>query len=136
MTTQKKTTQKKLENSSLDVLLDEDSAFAILEPKAKLTKEDFEAASAALDPFIRERGELQGMMIKTRDFPGYDSLEDMAEHFKFIKSHHDKIGRVALVTDAPVASMVERLGDFLTKSEVKHFDFADAANAERWACAS
>lgn len=130
------TTQQQLESVSLDVFLDTDKSIAILEPRAKLSKKDFDAASDALDPFIGEQGAPRNLMIKTRYFPGWASVEDIAEHFKFIKEHHEKIERVALVTDAPIAPMVEKMANLLIESEVKHFQFTDAEYAEQWMSAA
>lgn len=127
---------QKVENAAMDVMIDANKSVVILEPKQALSKADFSVAEKALTPFIREHGELKGIVIKTREFPGWESFDDLSEHFDFVKTYHDKIARVALVTDAPIAKLAKGLGEFLVEAEVKHFDYSDAANAERWVAAA
>ncbi len=38
-------------------------------------------------------------MIKTGHFPGWEDLDAMLQHFRFVREHHNQIRRVALVTD-------------------------------------
>ncbi len=103
-----------------------------LEPQGALAKEDFAAISAQVDPIIENEGQLDGLIIKTREFPGWEGFSDMLEHFRFVKNHHQKIRKVAFVTDAKIGDLVPSIASHFVKAEVKHFDYDDYEEAVAW----
>jgi hypothetical protein len=104
----------------------------IVEPQGALSKDDFAAIAAKVDPVIESQGHLDGLIIKTRDFPGWEGLGDMVEHFRFVRNHHQKIKKIALVTDAKVADVFPSVANHFVKAEVKHFDYDDFDDAVDW----
>ena len=72
----------------------------ILEPDSPLEAADFEGLVREIDPYIAEHGKLSGLMIHAKAFPGWANLEAFLAHMQFIKSHHQKIVRLAMVTDS------------------------------------
>ena len=76
-----------------------DAGVLILEPKSALSAEDFREISGTIDPYIREKGKLTGLLIEAPSFPGWDSFGALIEHLKFVYDHHRNIDRVAAVTD-------------------------------------
>ena len=69
-------------------------------PKSALSAEDFHEISRMIDPYIREKGRLTGLLIEAVSFPGWDSFGTLIEHLKFVHDHQRNIDRVAVVTDA------------------------------------
>ena len=116
----------------LNVELDRENRVAVLEPQAALTKSDFEAAAAQIDPLIEEAGSLAGLIIKVDHFPGWDSFGALASHMKFIKDHHREIKRIAFVTDSPIGNMAEKMGSHFVAAEVRHFAFQALEDAKAW----
>jgi hypothetical protein len=114
----------------IKVTLEED--YCVVEPQGPLSKEDFASIASKVDPVIEGAGELSGLTIKTRDFPGWESLGDVVAHFRFVKNHHQAIKKVALVTDAKLAEFLPALVDHFVSAEVKHFDFDDFDDAIDW----
>ncbi len=106
--------------------------FCIIEPQGPLTKEDFLAVAAKVDPVIENEGKLDGLVIKTREFPGWQSFSDVVEHIRFVKNHHQVIKKVALVTDATVADIFPAVVSHFVKAEIKHFDFDEFEKAVEW----
>ena len=104
----------------------------LVEPQGALSKEDFAAIAATVDPVIENEGQLDGLIIKTREFPGWEGFSDMVEHFRFVRNHHEHIRRIALVTDAKVADIFPSMANHFVKAEVKHFDFDDFDDAVDW----
>ena len=104
----------------------------LIEPEGPLTKADFEAIADQVDPIIASKRELDGLVIKTREFPGWESFGDVVAHFRFIRNHHEAIKKVALVTDARVADIFPALVNHFVKAEVKHFAFDDYDAAVAW----
>ena len=112
--------------------LDESAGLLVVWPEGKLRIQDFKALSQAVDPFIEKKGELSGLIIVTEKFPGWADFKEMVEYIKFVKSHHRKIAKVALVTDFKIADVAESLGKHFVKASIKHFPFNDLESARSW----
>ena len=106
--------------------------YCLIEPQGPLSKEDFAAIASQIDPLIKRDGYLDGLIIKTRDFPGWEGLGDIIEHFRFVKNHHQVIKKIALVTDAKVGEIFPSIVSHFVKAEVKHFEFDDYGAAVEW----
>jgi hypothetical protein len=66
----------------------------------QLSADDFREIARVLDPYIREKGKLTGLLIQAKSFPGWESFGALLQHMKFVHDHHRKIDRVAAVTDS------------------------------------
>ena len=116
----------------LNVELDEVNGIAILSPDGALSEKDFESASSVIDSYIGKYGNLKGLIINTKSFPGWESLGSLIKHFKFVKEHHKKVSHVALVTDSVLGNFGEKIADHFISAEIKHFPFNDLNNAQSW----
>jgi hypothetical protein len=85
-----------------------------------------------VDPFILERGGLEGVVIEAPAFPGWDTFGAMAAHFRFVKDHQKFIKKVALVTDSPVGSAAEHLASHFVSAEIRHFGSSSLPAAKAW----
>ena len=106
--------------------------YCIVQPEGPLTEGDFVRIAAAIDPVIVEDGELDGLIIHTKGFPGWESLGDMVTHFRFVRDHHAKIKKVALVTDAPIGELAPHIASHFVAAEVQHFGFDELDAAVDW----
>lgn len=120
------------EAGPLRISLDPEKGVLTLEPVGRLTKEDFDEVAAVIDPYIEAAGKLQGVVIMTREFPGWESFGALLSHLKFIRDHHKKVARVALVTDAVIGKLFESIGSHFISAEAAQFPFDDSAEAQRW----
>lgn len=116
----------------LHVTLDQENKIALLEPESRLSKSDFEEAVKLIDPFIEEHGKLNGLIIHTESFPGWDSFGALASHLEFVKNHHQKISRIAFATDSVIGDLAEHIGSHFISAEVKHFPFPSLQEAKEW----
>ncbi|MEO7548985.1 MAG: STAS/SEC14 domain-containing protein, partial [Ramlibacter sp.] len=82
----------------------------VLEPRAPLTQEDFSGLAAAADTYLSEHDKLQGVLIHAKAFPGWEDLDGFTAHMRFVREHHKKVARVAVVTDSHLAGILESLG--------------------------
>ena len=117
----------------LSVQIDANRGIAILEPHGALSKEDFERAAKAIDPHLESAGKLNGIVVRSQQFPGWDSFGALASHLRFVKSHHQKIARVALCTDSALGSVAPKIGRHFVKAEIRTFKFAEFEQARAWA---
>ena len=104
----------------------------LIEPRGPLSRDDFAAIAKQIDPVIESAGRVDGLIIKTRTFPGWEGLGDLIEHFRFIRDHHRAIDRVALVTDTPLAQVFPAIAGHFVSADVRQFDFDAFADAVAW----
>lgn len=112
--------------------IDRDKNILIIQPAGKLEVSDFDNLAKSVDPYIEEVGKLSGLMIYTESFPGWQDFGALVKHFKFVKEHHKKIGKVAAVTDSKFISIAPRVVDHFVRAELKHFDYQDKDKALAW----
>ena len=112
--------------------LDENAGVLALRPQGKLEAQDFLTISEVVDPYIKKKGGLKGIIIVTKKFPGWEDFKGMIEHIEFVRDHHRKIAKVAIVTDSKIADVAESLGKHFVKASIKHFSFEEFESAKRW----
>lgn len=112
--------------------LDEEKRVLQVHPTSALQREDFEEMARTVDPFLEKEGKLNGLIIVSKDFPGWENLAAMIGHFRFVHDHHKKIGRVALVTDSRLGDVAERIGSHFVAAEVRHFPSGERDAAKQW----
>ena len=110
-----------------------DRGILVVMPHGPLKAEDFANLAKEVDPYIEEKGKLNGLMLCPGDkFPGWEDFSAMLAHFKFVKNHHRKIKKVAAVTDSKFLTFAPKIANHFVKAEVKHFDAKDKVEAMKW----
>jgi len=109
-----------------------DKTLLVVRPEDRLSKEDFEALAAAVDPVLEEHGELRGLMIEAPAFPGWENFEGFLSHIRFVRNHHERIEKVAFVSDSNIVSIAPKLAKHFVAAEVKHFPAAEREAALTW----
>lgn len=112
-------------------LLDE-RGILVLEPEGALCAEDFGALAAAVDPYIEQRGELAGLVIDAPQFPGWENFAGLLSHLRFVRDHHRRIRRIAVVSDSTLLAVGPRFANHFVNAEVRSFGTADRAAAMAW----
>ena len=116
----------------LNIKIDAMSKIAVLEPEGTLSKGDFETASNVVDQYLADHGKLNGLIIHTEAFPGWESFGAMVKHLQFVKGHHKQMKHVALVTDSKVGDLVEKVAAHFISAEVKHFPYDQLNASKEW----
>ena len=109
-----------------------ENGIAVVEPSGKLTEQDFEALSKTVDEYLHSNGSLNGLLIHTRDFPGWKDFEGFIEHIKFVRDHHSNIKRVALVSNDILATIAPKRASHFVAAEIKQFDYDLYDDAMQW----
>ena len=112
--------------------LNQDQGVLILQPKGELEAGDFERVSAEVDPHIEQAGELKGLMIVAEHFPGWDDLSALTSHLRFARDHHDKIRRLAIVTNDRLVSALPRIASRFIGAEARAFPMTERDGALLW----
>ncbi len=116
----------------LNTILDNDNGTVILQPNGALRKEDFDKAVKVIDPFIKEYGKLNGIIIYARSFPGWEDYAAFNRHLIFIKNHHKEIKKLAFVTDSIAGDFAERISSHFVAATIKSFDYDKMKDAKIW----
>src|SRR5262245_46605477 len=85
-------------------LLREDGIL-ILRPKGRLEATDFEKVAQEIDPHIEANGKLQGILLDAESFPGWKDFAALVAHLRFVRDHHRKIRKIAVVSDSTFLSV-------------------------------
>jgi hypothetical protein len=111
-----------------------DSAQSILyvRPMSALEKSDFVKLAEEVDPYIEASGGLRGLIIVAPAFPGWDGVGALINHVRFVRDHHRRIEKVAVVTDSPIGNLTEHLASHFVSAQIKHFSATGVEGARRW----
>jgi hypothetical protein len=118
----------------IGITLDTVGGILVLEPAADkaLSEDDFEAVGKAIGDYLKDHDRLPGVMIHSRRFPGWQSVGALFAHLKFVNSVHDKIDKLALVTNSPMGSFADHVLDPLMRAKIRKFDFDQRDEAMGW----
>ena len=104
----------------------------ILEPSSPLEAADFEAVAHEIDPYLAEHDTLAGVMVFAKAFPGWSNLEAAIAHLQLIESYHQRITKLAVVSDSGLLAELPKIAAHLVHPEVKHFSESAYEDALRW----
>ena len=122
------------DRARIDIRMDDDVGVLMLEPAADkaLSEDDFEAVGKAVGNYLEDHDRLRGILIHSRKFPGWQSVGALFAHLKFVNTVHDKISKVALVTDSPIGTFADHVLDPLMLAKVRKFSYDERDEAMSW----
>jgi hypothetical protein len=105
----------------------------VVEIGQPLRAQDFDALAVAADAWIETHGKLHGLVLHAHEFPGWENLAGFFRHIRFVRDHHRKVERIALVADGKLVTLAPSLAEHFVVAEIRAFaaDQLDAAIA--WA---
>jgi len=109
-----------------------DRGILIVKPLGPLEQADFETLAREVDPYIEAQGQMNGLLISAKLFPGWKDFAALVSHLRFVKNHHQKIRKVAAVTDSGFLSIMPQIANHFVDAEVKHFEYRDKHRALDW----
>ena len=113
-----------------------DIGVLVIEPSQPLGAEDFDAIAATVDPWIEREGRLQGIVVHAAKFPGWQNLDGLLRHLRFIRDHHRRVSRIGVAVDGVLADAGPALANAFVEAELKHFSYDRLDEAIRWAGAA
>lgn len=116
----------------MEYALDTDTAVLHVRPTGPLQQQDFDQLAELVDPYIEQCGGLHGLLIETRKFPGWEDLGVAIRHFRFVRDHHRKIKRVAIVTDSRLGEAAEHIASHFVAATIRHFPSTQTDEANTW----
>ncbi len=115
-----------------DYTLDETNSVLHVRPSGPLQENDFKTLSQEIDPFIERTDGLKGLLIEVVHFPGWTNLAAATRHFRFVRDHHRKIKKVAIITDSILGEAAEHIASHFVAATIKHFQYGQLDEAKTW----
>ncbi len=114
--------------------IDQSEGVVVLKPvdMTRLSEADFRNITDQIDDYLKEHEYLQGLMIVTERFPGWDSLTAFTSHIRLIREHHKRIRKVAVVSDSPLLTAAPHLVDHFIHARIRHFGTDEIDAARKW----
>ena len=109
-----------------------DKRILVIHPEGPLQSADFERIGKEVDPFIEQHGNLAGLMVEAAKIPGWDDFASLVTHIRFVRDHHRRIRRIAVVSDSSVLSVMPRIASHFVSAEVKTFPASGREAALAW----
>jgi len=109
-----------------------DDGILVLKPEGPLEAADFRTLASHVDAYFDRHGTLRGVMLQVRVFPGRKDFGALVAHMKFVRLHHRRIEKVAIVADGGVATIMPQIANHFLHAQVKHFDLAHEVAAWSW----
>ena len=108
----------------------------IVRPEAPLESTDFQKLAREIDPYIEANGKLCGLLIDAASFPGWKDLAGLLAHLRFVKDHHRRIQRIAVVTDSGLLTLAPKIASHFVQADIRTFAHAQREEALDWARAA
>jgi len=121
------------ESAAISHRLLPESGVIVVEVKQALRAQDFDALAFTADAWIEAHGDLRGLVIRAREFPGWENLASFLRHMRFIRDHHRKVRRIALAADTKLASLAPGIAEHFIQAEEKSFGYDELDIAIAWA---
>lgn len=110
-----------------------DAGVMVVEVKQALRAQDFDSLTVTADTWIEAHGNLHGLVIHAREFPGWENLGALVRHVRFVRDHHRKVERIALAVDSKLATLAPHVAEHFIHADVKSFGYAELDAAIAWA---
>jgi len=112
-----------------EIPVSENNIFAF-KATGKLTDEDYQKFLPRLTTLIHKYGPLS-LLIELEDFKGWD-LKAAWDDFKFGTEHEKDFERIAIVSEKRWHGWITRLGNLMTRTEVRFFPRDELQEAWDW----
>jgi hypothetical protein len=110
-----------------------DSGVLVVEVQSALRIQDFDALAVTADSWIEAHGNLAGLVLHAKKFPGWENLGSMMRHLEFVRDHQRKIRRIAICVDGQMANLAPELAKHFLQAEVQTFGYDGLDGAIAWA---
>jgi hypothetical protein len=109
-----------------------DDGLLLVEPDGPLEKSDFQTLTSHVDAYLENNGVLHGVLIRAPKFAGWKDFGALVAHLRFVKQHHQKIEKIAVVADGSVAIVMPHIAQHFVDAHIKHFEPAQENAAWEW----
>ena len=92
---------------------------------------DFSGIAPRIDALIQEKGTILLFLDGTL-FKGWDNIVAAQEHFTFVKNHHAKVEKIAVIAGNPWQHWLAAFANLFVHPDIKVFEPKDISAALQW----
>jgi hypothetical protein len=104
----------------------------ILRPQGRLEAADFEKLAREIDPYIEASGRLSGILLDAESFPGWKDFAALVAHLRFVRDHHRKVQKIAVVSDSTFLAVAPKIAAHFVQADLRHFSHGQREAALAW----
>jgi hypothetical protein len=97
----------------------------------KLKADDLRQIAPQVDSLIKQRGKIR-LLIDASRFGGWENIAAFETHIGFVKNHHQKVDRIAVITAHDWQRWVVGTIKVFVHPEVRAFDEKSENDALQW----
>lgn len=109
-----------------------ESHVVVVEVEQPLHAQDFDVLSLTADSWLETHEELAGVVVRAREFPGWENVGSLLRHLSFVRDHHRKVRKVALAADSKLAGLMPHVANHFVQAEVRRFGYDELEDAVAW----
>jgi len=115
----------------IEITTNDSSALIEARISGHLQADDFGEVAPQVDEFISSH-EKVSVLLDLIDFHGWENVTAARTHFKFIKDHHKRIERIAVVANKTWQHWIAAVVGTFISSKEKCFDEHQKEEARNW----
>lgn len=100
----------------------------------QLDSEAYADESADMTAFLQGHDRFR-LLLDLREFDGWQGLDALSDHFFLVRTHHQKLEKIAIVGDAAWQAMASRLGHQMLDVQSHYFPRTQFEGAKAWLAA-
>lgn len=85
-----------------------------------------------VDAYLEHHKRLAGVMLISKDWASWDSFAALRATIIFLRDHHHRISRIALVTDSALAELIPIFASRFVDTVIRHFPYDEEPSAKAW----
>jgi hypothetical protein len=97
----------------------------------KLKADDFQQLAPQVDSLIQQQGKIR-LLIDASNFGGWENIGAFERHISFVKNHHQRVERIAVITGHDWQHWVIGTIRLFVHPEVRTYDKGDESKALQW----
>ncbi|MCB9092330.1 MAG: STAS/SEC14 domain-containing protein [Halobacteriovoraceae bacterium] len=97
-----------------------------------LSSINFSAMRSIVDQYLKDKKELNSLMIHFKSFPGWEDVGSFIDHLSFVKDHQGKIKKVAVISDSSLPKLVAPIAKHFISPELREFTEAEIEIGKKW----
>ncbi len=119
--------------SDIEFHYDKNDNILTIIPSHALGINDFEKMQNLLSQVYKETKVISGLIINTKEFPGWEDLRGLLRHFEFLKDNRKHIEKIAICTDSElVRNALPAVNNHLKDVDAKVFEYGAIDEARNW----
>lgn len=97
----------------------------------KLSAEDFRQVAPQIDTLLQQRDTIR-LLVDASHFGGWEDMAAFEKHVGFVKTHHQKVERIAVIVGHHWQYWVIGTMRLFLHPEVRTFEQGQESEAQRW----